>query len=334
MFISDWPVHKHEMVGHFEVPQIPADEIVEKGKISELCDPVTISMIEKVQEDLPSVPAGLNYGELEKYFMDHPSEFITCLKELKELQGPSLEEYLDVAGTVLEPAVIAGLTEDPDNLPPRLKVQVNEVMYPDALYTLVNRDFGETDRGRAWKGIRYARKITKKAEEYTDDQISEAEKLLKEIRGVENEDSDRYPVVTFSEFSEALLQTGEGEGFTPEQREIHKLFPTPVKIDFKNPLTYEDGLIIIAIQKDKDSGIRKLDEMRGRLTKPGDFMKLYNFCMKNFAVDQTAALNVLRSVSPDEASSFMDKDGKRNSDKMEIPTGMDPEKNQNHKIRG
>lgn len=342
MFISDWPVHKHEMVGHFEIPQIPADEIVEKGRISELCDPVTISMISHLQEDLPSVPAGLNYGELEKYFEDHPSEFITALKEMKELQGPSMDEYLDVAGTILEPAVVAGLVEHPEELPPRLSVQVNEVLYPDALYSITSdRDFGETDKGRAWKAILASRKISRRGQEYTEEQQSQAEELLKEMKAVENNDSDRYPIVSFSQFSEALLQTGEGEGFTPEQVKIHSQFPNAIKIEKDNPLTFEDGLVIIMVEKTPEARVGKLDEIRGRLTKPGDFMKLYNCAVgttemsrqANFAVDQTAATNLLSNLSNSEVANFVD-DKKRNSDKMEIPTGMDPSKNQNHKIRG
>lgn len=329
MFISDWPVHKHEIVGHFVVPQVEADEIVGKGKLSELCDPVTISLIQKINEEMPipSVPAGLNTGELEKYFMDHPSEFFKSIDVIKEVQGPSLEEYLDMVDTTLEPYVVAGLIDHPEQLPPKMSSQM--------------ANFAETDKGRAWKAILKARKITRRGDEYTEDQIEEAQKLLKESMGVENADSDRYPMgVSYSQFSEALLQTGEIEGnpslLTPEYRKVYEDMKSrgaisPVKIDLDHPLTKEDGLVIIMVERTPEDRISKLNEIKGRLTTPGDFMNLYNFAVGN----EEAAKNLASSLSPGEVSFFTDK-GKdeRYSDQMEIPQGMRPDRNQNHKIRG
>lgn len=350
MFISDWPVHKHEMVGHFVVPQIEADEIVESGRISELCDPVTVSLIQKINEEMPipSVPAGLNYGELEKYFMEHPSEFFETLDTLKEIQGPDLDDYLNFTGTTLEPSIVRGLIEHPEQLPPRMQVQVEGLLGPtSALAEIIDikRDFAETDKGRAWKATLAARKITKNASEYTEDQIQEAQKLLKESMGVENTDSDRYPMgISYSQFSEALLQTGEIEGnerfIAPEYKEVYEEMKskgaiTPVKIDTEHPLTREDGLVIVMIGKTPEERIGRLNDIKGRLTTPGDFMNLYNFCVRNFdASDDTAAINLASSLSQNEAISFMNPKDERNSDKMEIPQGMRPDRNQNHKIRG
>ena len=346
MFITDWPVHKHEMVGHFVTPQVPADEMVKMGRMDEMCDPVTISLIEKMQEELPSVPAGLNYGELEKYFYEHPSEFMNVMDEIRGVQGPTMEEYLDLAGTtVLEPAIVAGLVNHPEQLPPKMQAQVLDVLGPEyAVRQVISEDFAETDRGRAWKGIRTARKISTKAKDYTDDQIQEARKLLRELKGVENSDVDRYPAgteITFNQFSESLLQTGEIEGkerfLSPELKEKYDQMKSdgvlsPVKIDLDHPLSYDDGLVIIMIERTPENRFKKLDDIKGRLTTPGDFMRLYDK-IHDFAVDQTAAINLASSLSGNEVSSFLD-DRKRNSDKMEIPQGMDPTKNQNHKIRG
>ena len=55
MLISDWANHKHEMVGTFNYPVMEAQEIIDAGRLNELCDTTVISILNHMPE-IESVP--------------------------------------------------------------------------------------------------------------------------------------------------------------------------------------------------------------------------------------------------------------------------------------
>lgn len=333
MLITDYPQYKHEMVGRFIVPQIPQEEIVESGKLSNFCDSVTISMIQQLQEDLPTVPAGLDYDELTEYFYEHPQDFYQAIKDIQELQGPTFEDFISLAHQTrdLEDILFKTAVDTPfEELPPVMATQVLDGLGNiDSLKILVDdKDFSDfeakTLRGRIYANDLALREIERLAQEHQKDVMA------KESMSFLNDLSEHGRTPTYRNFSEALVSTGEAEGLErfllPEHKDIFESMKkrgmvSPIIIDKENIIPYEQATIIIVKERTPEGKFEKLDELRPRL-EPGDFVRLYNFAEKS---DLNVAKNVSSNIRA-QADKVMGKinlmsNSKPARDKMKIPTG-------------
>ena len=308
LFMTDYPVHKHEMIGHFVLPYTMDMEEIEKTQnIGELCDSVTVSMISAMQEDLPSVPAGLNTGELSKYFKDHPSEFMNTLSEIEKLKGPSLSEFLDIIGPSLEERVAI---DDPEKFPPRIASEFAEE---------------PTNNQRRYRSLVTARKLSTQTRNLPQENYKDLQRTLDKF---ENTDIP----VTYESFSEGMLQTGEivshEDLLFPEHKELYESLKRdgliePLAIDVDHPISRPRGLMIL-ISTAPEARLDKFKEIRSQLIEPGDFEALYNFSKDSIADNLAESLREGGDVTIGDPH-------KRYSDQMEIPQGMRPDRNQNLK---
>lgn len=331
MFISDWPQHKHEMVGRFINPQVPQEEIVERGRIGNLCDPVTVSMIEKLQEHLPTVPAGLDYDQLYAYFEDNPHDYYQAIKDIEELQGPSIEDFLSLAYSTndLQDVLFKTAVETPFNeLPPIMATQVLDGLGEiDSLGILVeDRDFDEfkakTLKGRIYANELALKEIRAKAIEHQRDVMSE--ETLSLLRDM----SEQGKKVTYRNFSEGLVATGEAEGMEkflmPQHRDIYNSMKArgmahPVKIEKGGKIPYTSATVIIIKEKTPEGKFEKLEQMRPHL-EPGDFVRLYEFAEQSDS-DKNIAINLaqnMQSAGQIDAEKVL---GESSARKRDIPTG-------------
>ena len=326
MLISDWANHKHEMVGTFNYPVMEAQEIIDAGRLNELCDTTVISILNHMPE-IESVPQGKTNEDLRIYFEEHPSEFISALTDMENIQGPSLEEYLNlVQGTTLEQPVINAILDMPAEFSefPRLSVEI--------------KNFGETEKGRTYKVLREAGKSYTKAKSNIAESTDEI-KNTEEMQELLNKNYEFSEYITPTELSSLLIHSGDIIGrekfVAHEHRPTYNhlvdnglIYPTEISGEPVNT----SSVMVIMMGKPTDEKIDLLKEYKSKI-KPGDFMKLAEFTFSEGA-DVLAIQNLANDINDkSEDGTLPKKSGKekRYSEKIEIPQGMRPDRNQNHK---
>lgn len=282
-FVTDWPVHKHEMVSSFELPVYDAEHIVNGGDLNVLCSPTTVSMLDYISQSVPSIPASMvNDPERAEVLVARETELKNIGELISELKGPTLDEYLEGLGiTTLDPKIVNDLTDGDSLGLSRVKASLHGE----------NEDFGEfkpkTIKGSLYKAINLFKRLRSKFSDNSGD--------ASEGVGVERLDGE---AMTPSDISRALMYTGTALG-----RE-HLLEPSHISLwesmrrdgldkvipmrdtnlgkisgecDYKSPA---DEILVIMATKPED----RAAEFRNYkyLAKPGDFFEVYEFC-QNFS---------------------------------------------------
>lgn len=322
LFVTDWVQNGFNMVGHFDYPITEAQEIVNSGSFKELVDPSAVTMIAMMRPHLETeIPETKSTSELTDYFASNPSKFVSAIEEIENYRGPSLSEYLNMVGeTTLEPSMVKALGANPDDIGyPALRADYDDLM----------SDFSETNRGRIWKAFLKLRNLFKKPPE--DPEIRRSAKILKEM------EKEGDLSVTPVQFSEILIQSGDIMGHEkfvhPKHKDVYcKLKKAglihPQDIDLGHSVPSSKVIIIMAGKPVEDK-VKTLEEYHGKV-KPGDFMKIAEYAFaENSSAEQVAS--VLAKNSRGAKFDLENKNNERYSDKIEIPTGMRPDVNQNHK---
>lgn len=320
LFITDWVQNGFNMVGHFDYPVTEAHKIVESGSFKELVDPSAVTMIAMMKPHLETeIPETKSTAELTDYFASNPSKFVSAIEEIDNYRGPSLSEYLNMIGdTTLEPSMVKALGANPEDIGyPALRADYDDLM----------SDFSETDRGRVWKAFLKLRNLFRKHPE--DPEVKRSTKILKEM------EKEGDLSVTPVQFSEILIQSGDIMGHEkfvhPEHKDTYcKLKKAglvhPQDVDLENSVPSSKVLIIMAGKPVEDK-VKTLEEYHGKV-KPGDFMKIAEYAFaENSSAEQVASV-LAKNL---KGAKFDLEDGKRYADKIAIPEGMRPDRNQNHK---
>lgn len=322
LFITDWVQNGFNMVGHFDYPVTEAQEIVNSGSFKELVDPSAVTMIAMMKPHLETeIPETKSTSELTDYFASNPSKFVSAIEEIDNYRGPSLSEYLNMIGdTTLEPSMVKALGANPDDIGyPALRADYDDLM----------SDFSETNKGRIWKAFLKLRNLFRKKPE-----SQEAKRTTEVLKEISKEGNMSISPV---EFSEALIQSGDIIGHEkfvhPKHKEVYcKLKKAgiihPQDIDLKSSVPSSKVIIIMAGKPVEDK-VKTLEEYHGKV-KPGDFMKIAEYAFaENSSAEKVAS--VLAKNSKGFKFDLENRNNERYSDKIEIPTGMRPDVNQNHK---
>lgn len=272
-FVTDWPNHKHEMVGKFELPIYDVGHMSQLASLEALCSPSTVTMIDYVSQELPSVPASLadDQGEVEERFS--PEVSWNPYETLKSIQGPTLEEYLSGLGiTTLEPTLVDDFTDDSALGLERLRVQLREK----------EREFSEE-----------APKQYKRANSKSTSVLSQIVNWImarsRRKTGLSNDMSELGPIGV-SDLNKALIYTGLADGkehlLTPDECKLwedykkdglDKVDPNFTLADLLGGCeTPKEEIIIIASKPDATSRLEELKRYKA-VAKPGDFFEVYNF---------------------------------------------------------
>lgn len=339
MIVTDWPNHKHEMIGSFDFDMIPRDKIVEEGKMENLVDQVTIPLLNLVSSEygINSVPAGMTDSELMSYFESNPSDYFSALSELEDIAGPDIDDlyqgFEKVVGegkTTLAEDVVYTLTHSRPDDYMRAKASLKEI------YDSPESDFSEGDFGIRAVMREFINKF-KRNRKKDKERYKEAYEGMKDIVGEDMSELVMEKVIDGSipmtEDVSHLLKS-DHKRFYKQMRYGHehpeyKNFPTdfynmrlsglPVpdadplsnaisdllvesKSDLISPISKSDAIIILL---SSDSPEAELSNICPRM-KPGDFYQVY----KNFSTSNELENNLaenLKESSSGDTKYFLDK---------------------------
>lgn len=266
MFVTDWVSNKHQMVGEFEFPEIPQDEIAHTLDMTHVCDPTTVSMLTHLRNEIPSIPEFETDEELAEFLKKNPQTYATIVDDFKQLKGPSLDEYLTDFGTTLQPEITEGLTSD------------NSCYYSLAKSQLEQRTQKSTDfsvdltRFKTLRGLLYGIR-----------QGSNPVTALEQIADLSETAGQSVTPITPEQVSETILFTGEAEGnekylipkhlhcWNRMKKDGISEFVEPSETDERTP---EQMIVVIKATPD-DKKLDVLKSYRSNCVKPGDFFRVY-----------------------------------------------------------
>ena len=303
MFVTDWASNKHQMVGEFEFPEIPQDEIVHTLDMTHVCDPTTVSMLTHLKEEIPSLPEFNTEDELTEFLISNPQAYSSIANDFKQLKGPSLDEYMTALGTTLQPEITEGLTSD------------NSCYYSVAKSQLEQRTRKSTDfsvdlsRFKTLRGLLYGVR-----------QGSDPVTALEQISDLSETTGQSVTPITPEQVSEAILFTGEAEGnekflipkhlhcWNRMKKDGISEFIEPSETDDRTP----EQMILVIKSAPENKKLEVLKSYRSNCVKPGDFFRVY----EEFAEIRN---NLAKSLNTDEKLTIPQYTSREAS--SEIPTG-------------
>lgn len=275
-FVTDWPVHKHEMVANFELPVYDAEHITENGDLRVLCSPTTVSMLEYISQSVPSIPANMvNEPERAEVLVSQAQDLELAKTVIEGIQGPTLDEYLKGLGlTTLEPCIVNDLTECEGLGLCKVKSSLHAP----------SEDFAEFKPVTQKGFMRLAEIIMNRARKGSAHKDNSEEEM---------------EFVTPSDISKALIYTGTAAGreqyLEPEhltlwkqmqEDGLDKVVPfgdgSLAKLLEDKPVpSPADEILIIMSKPTYADRVKEFGNYKLR-AKPGDFFEVYKFC-QNFS---------------------------------------------------